>query len=199
MIDENHNGPDLTPEPEKSTEPTPLASTPPAEVPDSTPATSEPKVIPETKEEKTQPIAKKVPETGSAGTNQPQPNRAASTDDSTDVGTLSEEPVGAPTPPVPQRRAGDWQAEMSARRIAIELRKIETHIRELLQDRDLRRRRKLAGTYRWRELEDDLNELRTSRRVDPDTINEIQRLVYRRHFLFTQLRFAAATRPTWNT
>ncbi len=88
---------------------------------------------------------------------------------------------------------------MSARRLAIELRNIENTIRELLQDRDTRRRRKLAGTYRWRELEEDLIEWRTNRRIDPDTVSEIQRLIYRRHFLFTQLRFAAATRPTWNS
>ncbi len=184
MTDERTNEPDLAPKRESSTETPPPAAAPEPEVSDSTSAAPTPK--------KNQP-------TGSSSVDQRPPNRATATDDSTDVGTLSEEPVGAPTPPIPQRRAGDWQAEMSARRIAIELRKIETIIRELLQDRDLRRRRKLAGTYRWRELEDDLNELRTSRRVDPDTINEIQRLVYRRHFLFTQLRFAAATRPTWNT
>ena len=128
-----------------------------------------------------------------------QPHRVASADDSTDVGTISDEPAGAPTPPIPQRRAGDWQAEMSARRLAIELRGIETKIRELLQDRDTRRRRKLAGTYRWRELEEDLIEWRYNRRIDPDTVSEIQRLICRRHFLFTQLRFAAATRPTWNS
>ena len=88
---------------------------------------------------------------------------------------------------------------MSAHRIAVELKRVETRVRELLSDRDSRRKRKLAGTYRWYELAEDIVIWRANRRIDGTTLDELHRLVCRRHFLFTQLRFAASTRPTWNS
>jgi len=124
---------------------------------------------------------------------------AAVSDDTSDVASIPDEPADDPKLPSSQLRVGDWQAEMSAHRIAVELKHVETRIRELLSDRDSRRKRKLAGTYRWHELEEDIIAWRAERRFDSNTLEELHRLTCRRHFLFYQLRFAASTRPTWNS
>jgi len=124
---------------------------------------------------------------------------AAVSDETSDVASIPDESADDPKLPSSQLRAGDWQAEMSAHRIAVELKHVETRIRELLSDRDSRRKRKLAGTYRWHELEEDIIAWRAERRFDSDTLEELHRLTCRRHYLFNQLRFAASTRPTWNS
>lgn len=123
-----------------------------------------------------------------------QATRVVQADDESDTGSIPDEPGGETA-----AFTGDWQVEMSAHRITIELKRVETRVRELLSDRDSRRKRKLAGTFRWHELEEDIIAWRAERRMAPETLEELHRLVGRRHFLFCQLRFAAGTRPTWNS
>ena len=92
-----------------------------------------------------------------------------------------------------------WDREVSAQRIAGELRRIEGEIRRLLEDHDTRRKRKLAGTRRWNELEEDIIQWRFSGRINDDLLRQVHTLVMRRHHLFNRLRFLATTRPTWNS
>lgn len=93
----------------------------------------------------------------------------------------------------------DWDELTSARPLVVELKGIEAEIRRLLGDRDPKRKRKLAGTRRWLELEDDVLTLRHTGRIDEATLDEVLRLIRRRHHLFRRLKFLAGTRPTWNT
>lgn len=103
------------------------------------------------------------------------------------------------TDTVSENTLRDWSNEKSTRAIAIELKHIETEVRNLLNSRDAKRKRKLAGSRRWQELEDDLISWRFSNWMDEETILQLQRLVARRNYLFTRLRFLASTRPTWNS
>jgi len=89
--------------------------------------------------------------------------------------------------------------ERVAHRTAVELKHIETEVRELLEQFDTRRKRKLSGTRRWRELEDDILRWRFSGRFDEEALGRLQRLVARRHHLFHRLRFFADTRVRWNS
>ena len=119
-------------------------------------------------------------------------------DDTSDTGTLAEEaaPAGEATPkPTPT----DWANEVSSQRIAVELKHIETEIRRLLEGRDPKRKRKLGGTRRWRELEEDLISWRHSGRFEEPTLARLGELIARRHYLFKRLRFVTGTRPIWNT
>ena len=84
-------------------------------------------------------------------------------------------------------------------RIAVELKHIEREVRELLEDRDIKRKRKLAGTYRWLELEEDVRNLLYTGRIDMETLRRLQGLVTRRHHLFRKLKFLSGTRPVWNS
>ena len=106
---------------------------------------------------------------------------------------------GAATTVIHPEQTGDWQNELSAHRVAVELRRIESDIRTLLEERDPKRKRKLSGTHRWNELEDDILSWRFSGRFDEETLRRMQELIGRRHHLFRHLRFLASTRPTWNT
>ena len=47
-------------------------------------------------------------------------------------------------------QTGDWENELSAHRVAVELRRIESEVRVLLEERDPKRKRKLSGTSRWK-------------------------------------------------
>ena len=96
-------------------------------------------------------------------------------------------------------QTGDWENELSAHRVAVELRRIESDVRAILEERDPKRKRKLSGTSRWQELEDDIISWRFSGRFDEDTLRRVQELIGRRHYLFHRLRFLASTRPAWNT
>lgn len=96
-------------------------------------------------------------------------------------------------------QTGDWENELSAHRVAVELRRIESDVRTLIEERDPKRKRKLSGTHRWHELEDDIISWRFGGRLDEDTLRRLQELISRRHYLFHRLRFLASTRPTWNT
>jgi len=96
-------------------------------------------------------------------------------------------------------QTGDWENELSAHRVAVELRRIESDIRAIIEERDPKRKRKLSGTHRWHELQDDILSWRFSGRFDEETLRRLQVLIGRRHYLFHRLRFLASTRPTWNT
>jgi hypothetical protein len=96
-------------------------------------------------------------------------------------------------------QTGDWENELSAHRVAVELRRIESEVRALLEERDPKRKRKLSGTSRWQELEEDIVSWRFSGRFNEDALRRVQELIARRHYLFNRLRFLASTRPTWNT
>lgn len=117
------------------------------------------------------------------------------------TGDVAPEEAGPPAEPViiPRVRREAWDGDWTAQRIGAELRAIEGEIRELLGERDPRRKRKLTGTRRWHELQDDLVNLHYSGQYDEKTVAHIQRLVVRRHALFRRLRFLALTRPTWNS
>lgn len=96
-------------------------------------------------------------------------------------------------------QTGDWENELSAHRVAVELRRIESDVRTLLEERDHKRKRKLSGTSRWQELEDDILSWRFSGRFDESSLRQLQELIGRRNYLFNRLRFLSSTRPTWNT
>jgi hypothetical protein len=83
--------------------------------------------------------------------------------------------------------------------VALELKRIEDEIRAVLEDRDPKRKRKLSGTHRWHELEEDLISLHYSGRIQESEVIRLRELVRRRHYLFRHLRFLASTRPTWNS
>jgi hypothetical protein len=116
-------------------------------------------------------------------------------DESTDAGAIADV-----VPEEPHQEAeADWDNEMSVKRISIELGRIEKQVRALLGDQDPKRKRKLAGTRRWLELEDDIRDLLHSGRLDNHVIRELHMLVIQRHRLFRRLHFLTGTRPTWNT
>lgn len=96
-------------------------------------------------------------------------------------------------------QTGDWENELSAHRVAVELRRIESDVRAIIEERDPKRKRKLSGTHRWHELEDDIITWRFSGRFDEASLRRLQELIRRRHYLFHRLRFLSSTRPTWNT
>lgn len=113
-------------------------------------------------------------------------------------------PAGDAEPPaepvvIRRSRQDAWDGDWTPQRIDAELRALETEIRELLGERDPRRKRKLTGTRRWHELQEDLVGLHYAGQYDPPTVARIQQLVMRRHALYRRLRFLALTRPTWNT
>ncbi len=122
----------------------------------------------------------------------------AAADDTTDAGTLPDEPELAGAADA-EATEPDWANELSAQRIAVELKHIEVRIRRLLEDRDPRRKRKLGGTRRWLELEEDIINWRHTGRFDEATLVRISELVAQRHYLFRRLRFITSTRPVWNT
>ena len=101
--------------------------------------------------------------------------------------------------PSERKNSRDWIAHASAHKVVVELKRIETEVRALLEDRDTVRKRKLAGTRRWVELEDDLIQWRFSGRIDEPTLRRLQELVSYRHYLFHKLSFLAVTRPVWNS
>ncbi len=87
----------------------------------------------------------------------------------------------------------------SAHRIAVELKTIETEVRALLADFDPRRKRKLSGSRRWLELEEDIISWRFSSRIQEDVLTRLRELIVKRNHLFRRLHFLAGIRPTWNS
>lgn len=140
------------------------------------------------------------------GENQPAPadaqtDPAAAFEDAavSDTDTVSDEPESSTAAPAPIEAPADLKRETSAHRIAVELQRIETEIRAILEGRDTRRKRRLAGTRRWQELEEDIRSWRCTGRFDPPTLDRLDRLITRRHHLFGHLRFVVSTRPVWNS
>jgi hypothetical protein len=118
--------------------------------------------------------------------------------ETSDVGTLTDESV--PTVEVPLgTEPPDWDYETTSHRIVIELKRIESEVREILEGRDSKRKRKLGGSRRWLEFEEDIIAWRYTGRFDEPTLRHLQELVVKRHYLFRRLRFIAGTRQTWNT
>ena len=78
-----------------------------------------------------------------------------------DLPEISDEPV---MPPAATRlhRKGDLEAELSAQAVGADLKRIEAEVRSILENRDPRRKRKLGGSFRWLELEDDVRSWRFS-------------------------------------
>lgn len=102
-------------------------------------------------------------------------------------------------PPSNRFRKGEWQHEFSGHEIALEIGRTEAEVRRLFEERDPRRKRKITGTRKWQELEEDIIALKFTGRVDEAILREITRLISYRHYLYSQLRFVASTRATWNT
>ncbi|MGB2985660.1 MAG: hypothetical protein WBE26_07225 [Phycisphaerae bacterium] len=123
---------------------------------------------------------------------------SAEKDDMSDTATIPDE-LATPATTAQEPELPDWSNEMSAHKIVVELKRIESEIRRLLEGRDTKRKRKLAGTRRWLELQEDIITWRYSSRIDEPTLRHLQELVAKRHHLFGRLCFIAGTRPTWNT
>jgi hypothetical protein len=140
------------------------------------------------------------PQDGEDDSAGPSPTAAAraSADDTTDAGSVMEESDSAEPATAPAKEP-DWANELSAQRIAVELKRIETEIRRLLEDRDTKRKRKLGGTRRWLDLEEDLIAWRHSGRFEEATLIRLSELITQRHYLFKRLKFVTRTRPVWNT
>ncbi len=130
------------------------------------------------------------PEDASDGSDRTAPG-AGPTDDA------SESPVEPSLPQPPTR--DHWDNRATSRDLAIELKRIESRIRELLEGVDPRRKRRLEGTRRWHELQEDVMAMRFTRAIDERGVGEILALCAKRHRLFQRLNFLVATRPTWNT
>jgi hypothetical protein len=93
----------------------------------------------------------------------------------------------------------EWANELSPQHLYLELKRIEDEVKELLEARDPVRKRKLGGTRRWRDLEDEIVAWKYGDRFDEATLKRVQCLIARRHHLYRRLRFLAGTRPTWNS
>ncbi len=130
-----------------------------------------------------------------------RPDAAATFEDAavSDTDSVSDEPESSTAAPAPIEAPADLMRVTSAHRIAVELKRIETEIREILEGRDTRRKRRLAGTRGWQELEEDIRSWRGTGRFDPPTLDRLDQLITRRHHLFGHLRFVASTRPVWNS
>ncbi len=121
---------------------------------------------------------------------------AALADDSSDTESIIDD--AKPADDV-KERAANWSNERSAHRIAIELKHVEAEVRRLLENNDSRRKRRLAGTRRWFELEEDIISWRFTGRPDEDTLAQVSALVAKRHYLFKQLEFLTTIRPGWRS
>lgn len=99
----------------------------------------------------------------------------------------------------PQNETSGLEHDVAAYRIAVELKRVETEVREILEMRDPKRKRKLAGSRRWRELEEEMIGWSYSQRFDGASIARLRNLVARRNYLFDRLRFVTGTRSRWNS
>ncbi len=119
-----------------------------------------------------------------------------------DAGDVSPASVEQPPPPLTAsagEHATHRRLEFSTRHVVAELKQVEDEVRKILEPRDSKRKRRMAGTQRWLELEDDILSWKFAGRFDEATLRRLHQLVTRRHHLFRQLHFIAGTRPTWNT
>lgn len=95
--------------------------------------------------------------------------------------------------------AFDLESCCSVRRIAVELKHVEQQVREILDVLDTRRKRRLTGTRRWLDLQEDMVNWRYGNKFDTATLDRLQQLVAQRHYMYQRLRFLSGTRPTWNS
>lgn len=93
----------------------------------------------------------------------------------------------------------DWESELSAHKVVVFLKRIETEVRSLLEGVDDKRKRKLSGSRRWRELEEDLISWQHLSRIDQAVLKRLMQLVARRDYLFRRLIFLSGTRQVWNS
>ncbi len=132
---------------------------------------------------------------GAEGEVAPPPSSVVERDDVSDTDTIPDDLLVADDTP----RLPDWTNENSAHRIAVELKHIEKEVRLLLEANDPRRKRRLSGSRRWFELQQDLLSWQGGGRIDEETRSTVHRLVVKRHYLFQRLRYLAATRSGWTT
>lgn len=92
-----------------------------------------------------------------------------------------------------------WSVRADPRAIASELHHIEKEIRLLLEPFDIKKKRRVDGTRRCLELEEDLIQMRHASRSNDSAIRKILALLARRQRLFQTLRFVVTTRHGWNT
>ena len=123
---------------------------------------------------------------------------AARGDDSSDADTVTAETQPSDGE-ASEAKIPNWDREVSARAVIVELKRVEAEVREILDTYDTKQKRKLGGTRRWHELEEDVITWRFNGRPGEEVCRRVQRLVSRRHYLFRRLSFLSATRPTWNS
>ncbi len=122
-----------------------------------------------------------------------QPVRTINGDEMGDAASIPDFP-GVGGDAAASGQDADWDSQLSAHRVVVELKRVEAEVRELLFERDPKRKRKLSGSRRWRELEEDLLAWKFSGRIEEDTLRRLHRLIYRRDHLFRRLRFLAGSR-----
>ncbi len=120
-------------------------------------------------------------------------------DDAGDADAIEAAPNEAPMSFVTKRLQDGMTPAPSAHRIAVELKSIESEVRKLLADYDPKRKRKLSGTRRWQELEEDVISWRFSSRFQEQVLTRLRELIVRRNHLFRRLHFLAGIRPSWNS
>ncbi len=123
---------------------------------------------------------------------EPEAEDAGDTDSIKDEPETPEDAAAAAKPP-------NWDRELSAHRIAVELKRVEKEIRTLLEGRDSKRKRKLTGTRRWTDLHDDILSWCGTGRIEDEVLARMNELITRRSYLFRRLKFLAGTRRGWNT
>ena len=123
---------------------------------------------------------------------------AAQRDDTSDTEAISDGTDGGSEVQSPEKDT-DWESELSAHQVVVVLKRIETEVRSLLEGVDGRRKRKLSGSRRWRELEEDLISWQYTSRIDQTVLKRLMQLVARRDYLFRRLIFLSGTRQVWNS
>ena len=122
----------------------------------------------------------------------------AGRDDKSDTDTNVDSSGVSSEDPQPEKDI-DWESELSARQVVVALKRIETEVRALLEGVDGKRKRKLSGSRRWRELEEDLISWQHTSRIDNLAHKRLVALVARRDYLFRRLVFLSRTRQVWNS
>ena len=123
---------------------------------------------------------------------------AAQRDDTSDTEAISDGTDGGSEVQSPEKDT-DWESELSAHQVVVVLKRIETEVWSLLEGVDGRRKRKLSGSRRWRELEEDLISWQYTSRIDQTVLKRLMQLVARRDYLFRRLIFLSGTRQVWNS
>lgn len=134
-------------------------------------------------------------DTASSGMAGATRNRNAVADEGSDASAIDETLIEESSLAVPLR----WDPVLSAHAIAVELKHIEGEVRRILDPVDDKRKRKLNGTRRWQELEDDIQSWRFGDRMRESDLLRLRQLIDRRHSLYGRLSFLSGTRPTWNS